>query len=165
MPRRLLVCCCLALSAFAQDKPPVPFDAVLACVTVQKCANMKASGIHWFDQVNIPVVTFKDGDYAYALRASRDGISIWITPPNWSRPEGLVTIGSDEKVVSGELGPQPGDRGPQRMTPQEFEQWRKVHRVFSTRGPGGDVWGEENRAYWQGEADRALAAIRRQLAK
>jgi hypothetical protein len=51
------------------------------------------------------------------------------------------------------------------MTPEESEKWRQAHRAFFVRRGSSQVVGEEHRPYWQAEAMRALAAIRRQFAE
>ena len=150
----------------AIEQATVTVGAVIDCVKAGTCRGMKAGSVNWFDQVNIPVFTFAEGEYTYALRAGRDGsLSIWITPPGSRVPNSLLSVGLDGKVLSGELGPQPGDRAPQRMTPEESEKWRQAHRAFFVRRGSNEVVGEEHRPYWETEATRALAAIRRQFAE
>lgn len=142
------------------------FETIVACVSDGNCRNARAGSVNWFDQINIPVIEFRDSDSVFAVRLlpSGRGLSIWITPAGERRPQRLVSVGAFGQVTSGELGPQPGTRNPQiRMTPEQSDAWRKAHRVYMVVPTRGQVVGEENRTYWEEEADSALAAIRRQL--
>ena len=153
----------------AQTKPEVPVSAIIACAGAMNCKNMKSSSLNWFDQVGIPVLAFNDASGGYAIRTSRDGgLSIWITEAGQGRPSQLVTLRENGEVWSGELGPQPGERGPSRMTPEEFAKWQQVHKVFTSRDrrpPDWKGYTEEFLPFWQEQAAKALAAIRRTIGK
>jgi hypothetical protein len=162
----------VTLLAVLQDKPAtpaVPFDQIVGCVKAQNCKNMQYGAINWFDVVNISVIGFKDESGAYALSVSRDGaLSIWITPPGETTPSRHVSVAPENTVLSGGLGPMPGDiPPPAQMTPEQTAQSRIKHKDFLSpklNRPYG-AWGEEFRTFWEAQASQALAAIRRQISK
>ena len=167
-----LVACLAAVPVLAQDTPAVPFDQIVACVRVTNCKNMKVSSLNWYDQVGIPVMTFNDGGWTYALRSAAprasgppESLGIWLTPPGESRPSRLLTLDMTGQLVGGELGPLPGDAAPQRMTSEEFAAWRQLHKVFQSpaRTPRGEAYGNEFKPFWQELADQALAAVVRAI--
>jgi len=160
----------ITIAGFSQEKPAISFDAILACVKAGNCRNMTPGRLNWFDQVNIPVIDFRDDSGAYGLAISRlDGaLSIWITPPGETKPSRLLSVWPEDTVLSAELGPMPGDTSPtQRKTPEETAQSRLKHKAFLSpklNRPFGS-WGEEFRPFWEAQAAQALAAIRRQMSK
>ena len=157
----------VALLAASQEKPAtpaVPFDAIVACVKAGNCRNMTPGRLNWFDQVNIPVIGFKDDSGGYGLAISRlDGaLSIWITPPGETKPSRLLSVWPEDTVLTGELGPMPGDLSPtQRRSPEEIAQSRLKHKAFLSpklNRPFGS-WGEEFRTFWEDQAAKALARL------
>jgi hypothetical protein len=157
----------LAAQATAEEKVQVPYRDILACAQAANCTNMTKSGITWYDQVGLAVITFEEDGRKYALKSTGTRLSVWLTVPGDRAPSRLVSLDSNGALRSGELGPQTADSGPRRRTPDEMAAWRQTHKVFNSGvdRPGAGVLGEEFRPFWQALADQALAAIRRQMSK
>jgi hypothetical protein len=150
----------------AQNKPTVTVAGIEACAKALNCKNMKQSSLSWYDQVDIRVVEFSEEGQKYALAAGQRGLSIWIALKSESRPSRVLSVDVDGKVVSAsQFALPPGGRWPRQLTPEESAKLNKDRRaLIPAMGNRGPI-GEEYRAAWQDEADRALAAIHRQLAK
>jgi hypothetical protein len=149
-----------------QERVAVPVGDILACAEALNCRNMKRSALNWYDQVNIPVVTFSEDGQSFALRRGRDGLSVWLSLKGESRPSRLLTIGDDGRVVSAEQFVAHTGRWPRQLTREESAKRNQDTRaLLPARPPRRDAIGEEFRPFWQTEADRALAAIRRQVAR
>ena len=154
----------------AQEKPAPPsFDDIVACVKAATCRNAESGKLHWQDVINIPVMTLKDGEAGYAMHVTRLGaLEIFVTLPGDRLPSRLVGVGPGEQVVSGELGPLPGEfANLLRMTAAEMATWSKNHKVFSAPGrlPPNAPRSDEFKTFWEEQARLALAAIRRAIAK
>ena len=158
-----------ALLGPGQDKPAAALKQIVDCVRAGACPNMTPAQIHWYDSVNIPVLTFKDGDSGFSIAASRQGgLSVWMTMPGESRPSRLLALSADDHVLSAELGPMPGDRSPQvRMTPAEMETWARPHKAFNAGESTSHMpaSGQEFKAFGDEQAKQAMAAIRRQVGR
>jgi len=156
-------------TGLVQAKPAAPLADIVACVKASACKNAKPSTMSWADMGGIAVQVFTDGQSTYALALSRDdSLNIWVTNGAEQRAGRLIILGSHGRVTDAELGRQPGESFPMRMTPEQRAQWRELRKAYSTGNPSiaglGPV-GEKYKTYWQEQADTALAAIRRQLAK
>ena len=155
---------CLSVAAIlaAQDKSPTPVGKIFTCMQASNCPNTKKSAVTWYDVVGISVVEFVENGQTYSLASGREqSISIWITLQKESRPSRLITIGTDGKVISAELStPTPGRVAPHRLTREQSAQWRLDMRALSPL-----TGGEEFRTFWQDQADGALAAIARVMAR
>ena len=157
----------------AQERP-IPFADLVACARAANCSNMQPAKMGWYDVFNIPVLSFKQGETAYALGVGRngDGLVIFITPPVESppepRPSCQIILDSNERVLAAELGPQLGEKTPgPSTTTEEMQALRRLHRAYSVVGirPSLPGWGEEFKTFWEEQAKQAVAAIRRQIAK
>jgi hypothetical protein len=167
----LILFLALATSSAGAQQPTPPFGDIVACARALNCKNMQASTTHWYYVVNIPVLTFKDGDAGYALAASTPGsvdLAIWITLQGEVRPSRHFTVDPGEHVLVAELGWVPGDcLPPCNLTAAEQEVSRRAHKAYlapgqMTRIPG---WGEEFKPFWEEQTKQAMAAIRRQIGK
>ena len=151
----------------AQDKPvgpPVSFKDILTCVQANKCKNMTKSSLNWYDLVGIPVMTFKSEGWTYGFRSDPSnelpGLRIYLTEPGSRRPSHSLTLDVTGRLFQAELGPQPGDSGPTRMSPEERAAWPRKHKVIDSPSLGNEF-----RPYWQKLADQALDAVRREISK
>ena len=157
-----------------QDKPAVPFGDIVSCVRAGACKNMTAGTINWFDVVRIPVLTFKDDGWTYALRYDPERptglpatLAIFLTPPNETQPTQSVTLDLKGELVRGSLGPQPGERVPADTRNGGLQASLLLHKNFAAAGwyPSGEVIGAEFKPMWQKSADQGLAAIARVLTR
>jgi len=130
------------------------------------CKNMSRATINWFDVIGIPVLTFSDNGWSFAMQlepAGRSGaerLTFVVTRPDERRPTERLSVDVNGRLVRGELGPQPGERVPSR---ESYETWSRNHKVFAEAAwhPSGQLVGDEFRPFWQALADRALAAAAR----
>ena len=121
----------------------------------------------WADMGGIPVLVFKDDQDSLAL-SSRDGeLTIFVIKAGERRPSRMISVAAKGHVVSAQLGPQPGENFPMRMTPEQTTEWRKLRKSYRSAEKASQLgtWGEEFKAGWQLEADQALAAIARVMAR
>jgi hypothetical protein len=126
---------------------------------------MKPDKLTWFDGIATPVSAFTADGYTYALASSGGQLRVWITQPGESQPSRLVRLFAGGRVIRAELGPIPGEGGPRRLSADESEAWQRAHKVYAAAPWYVPARGEELRAYWQEQADRAWAAIQRQFTK
>ena len=154
----------LTLTVSAQDKPATPVSDLIECVRNKNCKNTTPSTIGWADMGGISVQTFTDGKSSYALAIARDGsLNIYVTLPGESKAGRLINLGSHGRVLSAELGHQPGENFPMRMTPEQTAQQRELRKAYrSIEKASVGTWGEQHKSFWQEQADAAVAAIRRQ---
>ena len=98
----------IAAITLGQDKPAVPavpFQQLFACVRAGACKNMTSARIHWFDVINIDVLTFTDGGWTYGLNvaAARDRperLTVYLTPPGERRPTQQLGLDINGQLVT-----------------------------------------------------------------
>ena len=168
MALKLLLSLIVATSLLPQDKPAsTPITNLIECVTAKSCKNGVESTVNWADFA-APVVLFKNAESSFSVRSnSKGGLSIWITPAGSSRPSRLIAVDNNGLLLSAELGPQPGEKFPMRMTPEQTAEKRKLRQAYHVgqESPKIETFGGEHKAMWQKQADEALAAIARIMAR
>jgi len=157
----------LALTVSAQDKSTTPVSDIFDCVRQKTCKNATPSTTVWADMGGISVQTFTDGKSSYALAIARDGsLNIYVTLPGETKAGRLINLGGNGRVLSAELGRQPGENFPMQKTPEQTAQQRELRKAYrSSEKASAGTWGEQHKSFWQEQADAAVAAIRRQMAR
>ena len=154
----------VALTVSTQDRSPTSVSDIIECVQRKTCKNATSTTMMWAD-FWVLAQTFTDGESSYALAVARDGsLNIYVTLPGERNAGRVVNLGSHGRVLSAELGHQPGENFPLRMTPEQTAQQRELRKAYrSSEKASVGTWGEQHKSFWQEQANAAVAAIRRQM--
>jgi hypothetical protein len=155
-----------------QDKPAAAaasFEKAFACVRAGACKNMTAARIHWFDVINIVVLTFSDDGWTYGLlvapqRDKPERLTVFLTPPGEGRPTQQLGLIANGQLVTASLGPLMFEG---LFDGRDHAAWLLSHQVYAAAGwhPSGQLVGEQFKPFWQKQADQAIAAIARVMAR